>query len=405
MSKVYHHFSDFSDKLLALIKSGELLPYRPGLLSLQSSGEKAPTHLAVTREKIDFARKAFAQGIASNNELGLDFQNLIFNEWLSRHGKSFVAKYQYDDIPFVIKRTSSSQCSLAALQKISDRKISGSSWNLKAVIATPLAVRKVGEWVYELHTFYHGISLNRLVNRNRFRISGDYLGAMHNSLASALDRLHRDGLIHRDVRPENLFVLSDGSIVLLDCSFVCDEDSTQSPVDSGSYTAPEQLKGKAVARSDWYSLAATLYFTATGYPPTHPFDQATFEEINALNMGAFESSYFHSTECAENDVYSAACTWVAMLNTDLNRRPNNLSDVLLREHSRSAIIFFEKLISVLDMGNLGYLLLTNSGFKVITRSEFDVDIKKGKWMDDDILKDAIKKHREGKPNWIIGENA
>lgn len=398
---------------VAFINSGELMPLRPGLVSsktdlkissAQSLQNSSQDQADLKRQDIEAAQRAFSQGVSSNNEMGLEFPKLIFNQWLSRYGKSVVAKYLYGNIPFVIKRTNLAQCDFEALQRISDRSMSGNSWRLKAIIATPIAVRRVNEWVYELHNYYYGISLGQLVNRNRYRICGDYLGAMHNALASALDRLHRDGIIHRDIRPENLFILFDGSLALLDCSFVCNENNTQNPVDSGSYTAPEQLQGKAIIRSDWYSLAATLLFAAIGYMPSYPFDDEVFSEIFSLNMGGFTSSDFDLTDCNEAGVYSAACTWVAMLNPDVNRRPNDLSEVLLREHSRAS--FIREIISILDMKDLGYLVLDKSGFRVMTKSDLDTElISEKRIIFDDMLKDSIRKHRDGKPNWVVGKNS
>lgn len=382
---------------LALIKSGELHPLEA------LSGVDVKTHQALAEESqstsigAKTARDAFFQGVPTETEIGLAFPGLTFVGWLSRRGKSIVAKYHFSDLPFVIKKTNVGQCDVIALQQISACEISGSDWQVKASIATPLSVRVVDKWVYELHHYYAGVRIDRLITRNRFRIQGDYLGAAHNSIAFALDQLHRKGLIHRDVRPQNFLILSDGSLVLLDCSFVCRQGEIQTPVDSGIYTAPEQLEGKAVAQSDWYSLAATMYFIATGYPPSRASEQTLMQELEDIDIGAYDRPFWSY----ERQIYSDAGFWAAVISAELEARPKNLSEVLFSEHSRA--VWFSTLVSVLDMEDLGYLVIEDSGFDVVPPSEINAKLTHTRYAQD-ALKESVKQHLDGHPNWVIDGN-
>lgn len=92
-------------------------------------------------------------------------------------------------------------------------------------------------------------------------------------LCDALHTLHSIGLIHRDVKPENIFYLSDGTIKLFDYDasriYKADIDSDTTPMGTFGYAAPEQLGLKqSDARSDIYALGILLNILAVGEHPS-----------------------------------------------------------------------------------------------------------------------------------------
>jgi serine/threonine-protein kinase len=101
------------------------------------------------------------------------------------------------------------------------------------------------------------------------------------ALADALEAAHTAGVIHRDVKPENVFLVhaADGGepVKLLDFGFacLCDDDADRPPertrrpvVGTPEYMAPEQATGAAAAPSaDVYSLGVVLYEMLTGRVP------------------------------------------------------------------------------------------------------------------------------------------
>lgn len=91
-------------------------------------------------------------------------------------------------------------------------------------------------------------------------------------VARALQTAHSAQILHRDVKPSNIFIKADGGICLLDfgISKVAGFDLTKSHVISGTpgYIAPEQIQGHAVdGRADLFSLAVVAYELLSGHPP------------------------------------------------------------------------------------------------------------------------------------------
>ena len=99
-------------------------------------------------------------------------------------------------------------------------------------------------------------------------------------IAKALAHAHEKGIIHRDIKPQNIMLLKDGTIKVADVGIAALQNSMEDSdeaLGSVHYMAPEQSKGAAAdARSDIYSLGVVMYEMLTGQ---YPYTGETPEEI------------------------------------------------------------------------------------------------------------------------------
>lgn len=101
-----------------------------------------------------------------------------------------------------------------------------------------------------------------------------YVGAR---VAGALAELHKQGILHRDLRPGHVILGPQGAVQVLDGALgrLFRNDEGRVVAGQPGYAAPEAIQGKLVSfRSDLYSLGALVYELATGAPPYAPLDAA-----------------------------------------------------------------------------------------------------------------------------------
>jgi hypothetical protein len=138
---------------------------------------------------------------------------------------------------------------------------------------------------------------------------------------TALEVVHEEGMIHRDVKPGNLLLTEDGGAKLADFGVAraTAEETTMGvaasePVGTLRYMSPEQAKGRPVdERSDLYSLAATLYeaYTDEPYVSVDAGESLVEVQLRVAGLGPFDE---------EIDAPEALHAWFA---TALAPRPED----------------------------------------------------------------------------------
>lgn len=117
-------------------------------------------------------------------------------------------------------------------------------------------------------------------------LSLDDVANILDQAASALSHLHGRGLVHLDVKPQNLILSDDGNLKLIDFGLAQPAGGPQATISGRTfgtvgYLAPEQLRGETVSGSaDVYALGSVAYELLTGVPPYPP--PASGEVTNSM---------------------------------------------------------------------------------------------------------------------------
>lgn len=131
-------------------------------------------------------------------------------------------------------------------------------------IVNVLDVGSQDDYNYIVMEYVKGKTLKEFI-REKGRIPYDLALNFSTQIAKALDCAHKNNIIHRDIKPQNILVTEEGSLKVTDFGIAKSTNSstitnTSNVIGSAHYFSPEQAKGNYIdSRTDLYSLGVVIY--------------------------------------------------------------------------------------------------------------------------------------------------
>lgn len=142
--------------------------------------------------------------------------------------------------------------------------------------------------IYLVTEYINGITLKQYVRENE-TLSFDELSKLITPVMRDLIQIHKKGLLHRDISPDNLILGTDNQLHLIDfgsADFASTvEEETKTVILKSGFASPEQYQpsGKLGAFTDVYGLCATMYFCLTGLIPSDSVSRLKKDELPPLS--------------------------------------------------------------------------------------------------------------------------
>lgn len=199
-----------------------------------------------------------------------------------------------------------------------------------------------GETYYIVMEFLRGTDLKTAI-KERGAINQRKAAEIGSQVAQALSVAHAGGIIHRDIKPQNIMIQPDGNIKVMDFGIARAGDAglsqTATVLGTAHYVSPEQAQGKELTgASDIYSLGVVLYEATTGKLPFDGQDAVSVavKQVNELPASpstinpnidpALEAIIMKAMEKDPERRFKDASEMRHILNDYLAGRPVNLGD-------------------------------------------------------------------------------
>ena len=173
---------------------------------------------------------------------------------------------------------------------------------------------EINNTAYIVMEYLEGVTLKQYLRENK-RIDAEDLVELLVPLIESLDEIHSQGLIHRDISPDNIMVLPDGRIKLMDFGAARDYtefgEKSLSIVLKPGYAPPEQYQTHGVQGpwTDIYALCATMYKCITGENPPDAIERVMDDHLKKISafgipvLPQIEEAIIKGMSVAANDRY------------------------------------------------------------------------------------------------------
>jgi serine/threonine protein kinase len=138
---------------------------------------------------------------------------------------------------------------------------------------------------YLVMSYVEGVTLEQYLHSRGGRLSFDNCLEIIMPVLDALKEVHRVGVMHRDISPDNIFIKNDGRVILIDFGAARQEmrekSKSLSVILKAGYAPPEQYqsRGKQGPWTDVYAVAATMYRAVTGQTPLEAIDRLDEDDL------------------------------------------------------------------------------------------------------------------------------
>jgi eukaryotic-like serine/threonine-protein kinase len=197
---------------------------------------------------------------------------------------------------------------------------------------------EIGEFVFIIMKYVHGESLAARLRRDG-TIASPECRRLLGDLAQALDYAHREGVVHRDLKAENILIergtgramLTDFGVALLRSLDPARDEGLR--YGTPHYMSPEQAAGELDldGRSDLYSLGVLGYYMSSG---RLPFQAATFEALAAKHIAEQHEPIRIAAPKLEEDVAAAIETCLVKERDGRWRNGREMSEALVAHRRR-----------------------------------------------------------------------
>lgn len=184
----------------------------------------------------------------------------------------FYAEHARLDRPSVVKVLHAHLAKEVEMRERFRREAEAAAKLVHPLVCPILDYAEVGDAVYLVMPYLCGGSLADQLARDR-TVAPRPAAVIGAQVACALDYAHRHGIVHRDVKPDNILFDEDGHAVVTDFGIATAKfhgrlTGTGRAMGTPHYMSPEQAMGKLIdGRSDLYALGVVLYEMLLGFPP------------------------------------------------------------------------------------------------------------------------------------------
>ncbi|HEY5556359.1 serine/threonine-protein kinase [Acetobacterium sp.] len=201
-------------------------------------------------------------------------------------------------------------------------------------------------YVYMVQEYIRGEPLSVII-RKCGKISEEYIKVWMKSIASTLNYLHKQGLIHRDIKPDNIMLTHDCEIKIIDFGLARKkneiDEADKKVFGTLSYTAPERFTKKVgTVQTDIYGFGATMYYVTTGTKPenmkSNAMDSFKIMEKNLKETTSYQIYNILTKSLAVNP-YKRSVSFEQIL-SDLSKKENLNRNEQIDELKEQSIVVF-----------------------------------------------------------------